>query len=167
MSALTIDHMSRVWQAHHASLVRTASRMLRCLEAAQDVVADTWLRASQSLRQFRGGGSVKSWLFAICHRLCLDRLRHGRVVQRLSVVVQELESLRTAPSPEERTSSRRQAARLNQAMGELPETHRRVLKLRVVEGCSARETATRLGLSPHQVDSQLSYARRCLRQMVA
>ena len=167
MSTLTIDHMSHAWQANHGALVRYAARLLRCGEAGQDAAADTWVRASQSLHRFHGGGSVKSWLFAICHRLCLDRLRHGRVVRRHQDVVGELESLRSPADPEQRMSSRRQAERLSRALGELPETHRRVLSLRVVEGCSARETASRLGLSPHQVDSQLSYARRCLRQMVA
>ena len=72
------------------------------------------------------------------------------------------QSRRVSPSPEARAALGEEADRLEQALGQLPESHREVLLLRAIHGLSGAETAAVLGLCEDQVYNQLSYARKRL-----
>lgn len=163
---LTAQTLNTEYETLYTGLVGYAARLLKNWQAAEDVVADTWVRAVESLSQFAGRGTPRSWLYSICHRLCLDRMRHAKVVRRLEPVVVEMEGRRVGTSPEGRVDARMKARRLNEAIHALPDSHRRVIELRVLQGRSAKDAAGELGVSPHQVDSRLSYARRCLKAAV-
>jgi len=50
-------------------------RMTARVEDADDIVQDTYLKAHQHLSSFRGGSSLKTWVFTIASNLCRDLLR--------------------------------------------------------------------------------------------
>lgn len=50
-------------------------RMTASAEDAEDLVQDTWIKASQKLSGFKGGSSLKTWIFSIASNLTIDALR--------------------------------------------------------------------------------------------
>ena len=152
---------------HGPSLKGYAVRMLHSPEQAEEIYAETFLRVAVARGSWEDRGTVRSWLFTIAHRLCLDVLRRRATERRSTPGVLEMGATWTVPpSPEALVAMGEQAARLEAALATLPPEHREILLLRVVTGLSASECATTLGLREDQVHSQVSYARRKLRELL-
>ncbi len=50
-------------------------RMTASTADTDDIVQDTWLKASQNIASFQGNSTLKTWLFAIASNLAKDHLR--------------------------------------------------------------------------------------------
>ncbi len=152
---------------HGAGIKGYALRMLHSPEQAEEIYAETFLRVAVARGVWEDRGTVRSWLFTIAHRLCLDVLRRRATERRAQPGVLEMgASWSTPPSPEASALMGERATQLEQALSALPTEHREVLLLRVVHGLSASECAATLGVREDQVHSQLSYARKKLRELL-
>lgn len=152
---------------HGSSVKAYALRMLSNHEQAEEIYAETFLRVATSRGAWEERGTVRGWLFTIAHRLCIDALRRRATERRLMPGVLEISSTwSVSPSPEASALMGEQAAQLERALAGLPVEHRQVLLMRVLHGLSASECATALGMKEDQVHSQLSYARRRLREQL-
>ncbi|MES2643319.1 MAG: sigma-70 family RNA polymerase sigma factor [Myxococcota bacterium] len=69
-AAPTADHLEQ----HRARLTGHCYRMLGSVSEAEDAVQETMVRAWRSLERFEGRASVRSWLYRIATRVCLDAL---------------------------------------------------------------------------------------------
>ena len=144
-----------------------ALRMLHSPEQAEEVYAETFLRVATARGAWEERGTVRSWIFTLAHRLCLDILRRRATERRHQVGVVELSTTWCAsPSPEAQALLGEQAARLEAALASLAPEHRQVVLLRLLHGLSAAECAEALGMREDQVHSQVSYARRRLRELL-
>lgn len=63
---------------HRARLIRTASNILRDSNEAEDVAQETFLKALRELNGLRDDRAFSGYLYRICVRLCMDRLRARR-----------------------------------------------------------------------------------------
>ncbi len=61
-------------EAHRAALTGHCYRMLGSVSEADDAVQETMVRAWRNLDRFEGRSSVRTWLFRIATRVCLDLL---------------------------------------------------------------------------------------------
>ena len=53
-------------------------RMTASVADTDDILQDTWIKASLNFESFQGNSSVKTWLFAIASNLAKDILRHKK-----------------------------------------------------------------------------------------
>jgi RNA polymerase sigma factor (sigma-70 family) len=112
---------------------------------ADDLAQDTFLKAWQSLRQWRGatgdGGSFKGWLFSIAWNKANDaRKSQARSRQRDMAWTQEMEG---APDPE---SASRARLDLDRVLKGLSEDQRHVVSLCYGAGLSHAEAAQALNM---------------------
>lgn len=150
---------------HGAPVKAYALRMLHNPEQAEEIYAETFLRVATARGAWEERGTVRGWLFTMAHRLCIDVLRRRATERRLMPGVLEISNTWSVPpSPEASALMGEQAAQLERALASLPIEHRQVLLLRVLHGLSASECASALGMKEDQVHSQVSYARRRLRE---
>jgi RNA polymerase sigma-70 factor (ECF subfamily) len=63
---------------HRNRLVRTASNLLRDRHEAEDVSQEAFLKAFRELSKLRDDRAFSGYLYRICVRLCMDRLRLKR-----------------------------------------------------------------------------------------
>ena len=63
--------------AHADALFRYALLKVRDLEAAEDLVQETFLAAIQSRGSFRGASALRTWLIGILRHKILDRMRQS------------------------------------------------------------------------------------------
>lgn len=99
--------------------------------------------------------SPDGYFFQTVRNLLSDKLRRAKIV-RIETVM-EIEALAVSsdePTPERTAAARRELARVQALILNLPERCRRVFELRKVEGVSQREIARRLGISESAVENE-------------
>ncbi|HHO52567.1 MAG TPA: sigma-70 family RNA polymerase sigma factor [Deltaproteobacteria bacterium] len=150
----------RLYDRYNARITSYAARLLQRREAAEDVCTETFVRIVQ--RRWRPGGSFRSFLFTVAHRLCLDRLRAHRRHTRLLGFFDRRGY--TEVTAEDHLVFGQRDAQLQRALATLPEIHRAAVLLTYTEGLTSPEVGRILGCTDQQVRSKLSYARRKLRE---
>lgn len=162
----------------HVDLVyRFAHRLCGEPEAAKDLVQETFLNAYRGFEKFRGDAQVSTWLYSIASRACLRmrRRRKGAPERELSleefIPTSEGEFRLQIPidglSPEEALQNKQLRDALDTAIDQLPKKYKMVLVLRDMEGLSAKEVGTIVGLNERAVKSRLHRARLFVRRQLS
>ncbi|MCB9687147.1 MAG: sigma-70 family RNA polymerase sigma factor [Alphaproteobacteria bacterium] len=153
------DELYRRWAGRVTAF---CLRMLGRREEAEEICVDAFARVVEG--RARPQGSFRSWVFTVAHRACIDRLRRRtRTARVLSLFGR---TAATALDPEEGLLRGERERALARAVDALPVDHRAIVLLAVVQELPAREVGEILGLTDQQVRSQLSYARRLLRDLI-
>lgn len=147
--------------AHIQGLRRYARFLCRDATEADDLVQATLERAIARAHQFRAGGDLRVWLFAILHNAFVSGRR--AYARRRSSTAFTPAGMETVSATQE---SRVELRRVLAAIDRLPDERRRVLLLVAVEGMSTDEVAAALGLPVGTVRSRLARARESLRQLM-
>jgi RNA polymerase sigma factor (sigma-70 family) len=122
-----------------------ATRRLRDVEAARDVVQETFLRLCTQDRA-QVGPHLAEWLFTVCRNRTLDVLRKEGRMARLSE--EQLHVVQSPdPSPPDVLERRDDAAHALRLLEALPEGQREVLRLKFQNGFSYREISRITGHS--------------------
>ena len=153
------DAFKALFSRHRDPILSYAWRMLRRREEAEEVCVEVFSRVIEG--RYRPTGSLRSFLFTVTHRLCLDRLRRRNRWDR----VRSLLGVRSdePSSPEAAAIKDQRATRLEAAIGTLPDKHRAAILLTYGQELPGPEVARILGMTNQQLRSALSYARRRLR----
>ena len=133
---------------------------------AEDVLAETWLRAVERLCGFEWRGiGLLHWLSAIARRTALERLRRGHreeVVPDLAELFADVPD--GAPSAEAdmiaAQTLRRMREKVAATLAVLPPRHADALSLRLLEGRDRADCAGTLGISIGAFDVLLHRAAR-------
>ncbi|MBN8675583.1 MAG: RNA polymerase sigma factor [Chitinophagales bacterium] len=72
---MTIEQLTNEFELARPQLKSYVLRITASIEDAEDIVQDTFLKASQKIDSFRGDSSVKTWIFTIASNLAKDNLR--------------------------------------------------------------------------------------------
>jgi RNA polymerase sigma-70 factor (ECF subfamily) len=153
------------------SLYRTARRLSRGREDAEDLVQDTYLKAFRSANQFEPGTNLRAWLFTILHNTARNRLR-DRARDAVAIDSDLVEEAADAPfpgaplpsvdTPETMLLRETLAPALQAAIDALPQSFREAVWLRDVEEFSYAEIAAMLDVPIGTVMSRISRGRRLL-----
>ena len=164
----------KMYRDHVDLIYRYAYRLCGEAESAKDLVQETFLNAYQGLKDFRGEAQVSTWLYTIASRACIRmrRKRKGQPEHELSleefVPTSEGEFHLQIPidglSPEEALQNKELRKALDLAIEKLPAKYRMALVLRDMEGFSAKEVGTIMGLNERAVKSRLHRARLYVRR---
>lgn len=144
---------------HMASLYRTAIRLTRNPDTAQDLVQETYKEAWSSFDRYRPDTNCRAWLFRIQSRLAGRLLREART--EAGIDLEEVPQDRLAQLP--RMQEQLEANRVLEIIDSLPEHYRMVLLMADVEEFSYREIAEVTGVPLGTVMSRLNRARSLVR----
>lgn len=139
-----------------------AQRMLGRREDGEEICIESFTRIIEG--RWRATGSFRAWLFTVVHRCCIERLRRRTVRGRVLSLFYTSDRSPPSSGPLGQLLASEQDEQLSRAISQLPEEHRATLLLSCAQELSAREVGAVLGLTEQQVRSQLSYARRLLRE---
>jgi RNA polymerase sigma-70 factor, ECF subfamily len=152
----TADARCQLWYESYGRAVYSYARFhLASADAAEDVTADTFLKAFRAADRFdETKGQVRTWIFRIAHNTLRDHQRRARV--RAYVPLTAMHDLAAdAPSPEERLLWEEEVARLLVAVADLSERDREIISLRYGSGLETLEVAEVLGLREPAVRTRL------------
>jgi RNA polymerase sigma-70 factor, ECF subfamily len=124
--------------------------------AAEELTQDTFLRAYGALAGWRGDASLRTWLAAICRRLCIDRARLKKLE---TVTAPDLEAVAGSTAEADVLADRFD---LRAALDGLPTDDREAFLLVHHYGYTSFETATLLGVPASTVRSRVARARQRL-----
>jgi RNA polymerase sigma-70 factor (ECF subfamily) len=166
---------------YHSRLCRMARSYVRRDAVAEEVVQDTWLAVVRGIDRFEGRSLFRTWLYGVL----ANRARSVGGREARTVAVDLADQPTVDPSrfgadgpwidpPEvwsERAEDRRVAARLAERarhhIDGLPAQQRQVVLLRDVEGLSADEACTVLGVSAGNQRVLLHRGRARVRELLA
>jgi RNA polymerase sigma-70 factor (ECF subfamily) len=166
-----------------ALIERYQPRMLRLAEmtvgsraVAEEVTQDTWLAVVRGVERFEGRSTLKTWLFHIL----LNRARSaagresraGRPELQIDERFERSGAWSVPPEPwaeraDDRVVAERLAARVQELLPQLPESQREIVMLRDLEGLSADDVGSLVGLTDGNQRVLLHRGRAQLRHLLA
>jgi RNA polymerase sigma-70 factor, ECF subfamily len=181
---LFIERLKRSDPAAFETLVKERSgeiygllyRLTENAEEARDLTQETFLRAFQSIGQFRGESDLRTWIYRIAINQARNRWRWWRRRHRdttvsidatdspgNTAVIARLSSDRSNDPEHDAIAHERERA-LRKALSGLKRVYREAVVLRDIEGFAYEEIATALDISVGTVKSRLARGRQELRR---
>jgi RNA polymerase sigma-70 factor (ECF subfamily) len=160
------DLVRRYQQRIYATIYHMTSNH----EDANDLAQETFIKAYQALKSFKGGSSFYTWVYRIAVNKTINFLkqRKNRVQMSLNDLDFNAEHDPDMVALVSENTPRRQAGltelqeKLNEAMQKLSEVHRLVVTLHDVQGLPHEEIAQIMDCNVGTVRSRLFYARQQL-----
>ncbi|WP_370681357.1 RNA polymerase sigma factor [Comamonas sp. GB3 AK4-5] len=153
----------RLVAAHQHRLRHFIYRHIGHADDAEELVQQAFVEAVHGYYGFRKEAELSTWLYGIAKNLVRNYL--SRAPQRRYEFVSDevlLETMDTAPGPDDVLECQQALRRLNQALRELPQNMQQVLWLVGVEKLSYEAAAQQLSVPTGTVRSRVSRARSAL-----
>jgi RNA polymerase sigma-70 factor (ECF subfamily) len=144
-------------------------------EDANDLAQESFIKAFQALKSFKGGSSFYTWLYRIAVNKTINFLKQRKNRQAMSLndidfQVEhdpDLVALVSDKTPRREAGLAELQEKLNEALLKLSEPHRLVVVLHDVQGQSHEEIAKVVGCNIGTVRSRLFYARQQLQSFLS
>jgi len=155
---------------HQERIYGTVCHMTSNHEDANDLTQETFIKAFQALKSFKGGSSFYTWIYRIAVNKTINflKLRKNRASMSLNDLDfnaendPDLVALVSDKTPRRDAGLTELQEKLNEAMGKLSDVHRLVVTLHDVQGVPHEEIAQIMECNVGTVRSRLFYARQQL-----
>jgi RNA polymerase sigma-70 factor (ECF subfamily) len=157
---------------HMDALMRTAVRMAKNENDAEDIVQETYVKAYRFWDKFETGSNCRAWLFRIMTNIFINEYR-SKSRSPVTVDVDDLDdsflygqlsSSGREDNPEKELLAKIIDGDVRKAIDELPDDFRMVVVLSFLEGFSYEEIAEIADLQLGTVKSRLHRGRRLLQK---
>jgi RNA polymerase sigma-70 factor (ECF subfamily) len=159
---------------YHAAVFNLILGMLGDTSDAADATQEVFLKAFKGIRKFRGGSSLKTWLYRIAIREALNHRRWFKRHLQKNVSIDaepeeghaQLEIEDSGATPFEQLASLEIQGAVQAALAQVPGVFRSAVILRDLEGLSYEEVAEVLECSVGTVKSRILRGRRALKDLL-
>jgi RNA polymerase sigma-70 factor, ECF subfamily len=159
---------------YHSSVYNLVYGILSDRSDAADVTQEVFLHVFRGIRGFRGGSSLKTWLYRISVRQALNHRRwcwrHHRMQTSIDADGPQnspaLELPDAEPTPFDQCAAQEVQATVRRALASVPTVFRSSVILRDLEGLSYEEIAEVLEVSVGTVKSRIMRGRRMLKEIL-
>jgi RNA polymerase sigma-70 factor (ECF subfamily) len=159
---------------YHSSVFNLVYGILSDRADAADVTQEVFLQVFRGIRGFRGGSSLKTWLYRISVRQALNHRRwcwrHHRMQTSIDTEDSEhnavLELHDEEATPYEQCAAHETQITVRRALASVPPVFRSAVILRDLEGLSYEEIAEVLEVSVGTVKSRIMRGRRMLKEIL-
>ena len=152
-----------MYGAHVDRIYRLAYRMTGDDDLAQEFTQETFIRAFEKLKQFRGEAALSTWLHSIATSVIYNGMRKVTRLKKRHVELNETTGPSVSPAGVEPDLKKRLAI----AIDGLPHGYKTVFVMHDIEGYKHEEIASALGVRSGTSKAQLSRARAKLREALA
>ncbi len=166
-------------ERYQRKVYSVALGMVRDREEARDIAQEAFTKVYKYLDHFQGDSSFYTWLYRITVNICIDFLRkHGsgrgeHVELDENVAMDSAEAnigalgSKLGTNPQKSLLRKELAAKIQEALEEVPEKHRAILLLREIEGMSYDDLARTLDIPKGTVMSRLFHARAKIQKVLS
>ncbi len=129
---------------------------------AEEVVGDTVMRAWEHREDFRGEGSIRTWLHQILRRRAIDRSRHQSHEIRVESIEDDWQDEHYTVDPEKVLARAEVSTELIEALSHIPIKYREAVLLHDVEGWTTKEISLYLSIGISATKQRLRRGRMML-----
>jgi RNA polymerase sigma-70 factor, ECF subfamily len=159
------SEFAEVYEMHFDFVWRSLRLLGVADEVVEDAIQDTFSVVSRQLDQFEGRSSLRTWIFAILHRVAANYRRTRKRKQGPLAPLEELPS--DDPAPDAHAEAVEAARSIERFCARLEPQRRALFVLAVLEELPAAEVAATLRLPIHKVYSRVHTLREGLRRELA
>ena len=150
-----------VFRMYYSPLLNYAGRILKYVEAANDVVQECFCRLYERRRELRKELQVRPYLYKSVYNACMDAIKHQKVES--NYINQELldfyfSKVVETPEAEQALLDEDLKGAIQDAINKLPERCREIFVLSKVDGLSNKQIAEQLNISMKTVEAQMTTA---------
>ena len=156
--------LANLYEEYYDKIARYAYVRIGERTDAEDIAGEVFLKALQSLKSYKERGvPMQAWLFRIAHNLVIDYFRKTKKQQTVPIDNIQLEA---NTNPVTMAETNIDIERMKQAMLQLTEEQREVLRLRFFGGLTSREAGDILKKSDGAVREMQRAAIEKLRKLM-
>lgn len=152
---------AQLYNMYKSTLFAVCRRYASNEQEAEDWLQDGFVRIFLDLYQYKPTGSLKAWMRKVTVNVCLKHIRRKKklfpVLNLEDFSGKEVMPVKPEEDPKEA---------LVPVLQQLPEGYRAVINLAVIEEYSHKEIGEKLGISESTSRSQLTRAKRFMRQLI-
>lgn len=163
-----LDAFNQLVLRYQDRIFNTVYRIINDHATTLDVCQESFMRAFQSIKKFRGQSNFLTWLHQIAVNLCYNYKRARRPITGLpnDDLLNQPPSGNPTSNPGAVLEENEQSQIIQQALDSLEQDLRSVVVLKDVEGYSYKEISTVLHCSVGAVRGKLTKARESLKQQL-
>jgi RNA polymerase sigma-70 factor (ECF subfamily) len=172
------ETLTRAVLANTSALNRFAYSLCQDQSEAEDLVAETVVKAFENIHQLKDGNKIKQWLFRILNNVFISNYRKNKKQRKISLTVDmdnadhsfslyeqiEASDFTNADTPEKSFIAKITKEKIHKAVNELPEEFRITLVLCDVDEFSYAEIAIITQVAIGTVRSRIARARKLLQK---
>jgi RNA polymerase sigma-70 factor (ECF subfamily) len=170
-----LDAYDELVRRYQERIYATIYHMTSNHEDANDLAQESFIKAYQALKSFKGGSSFYTWLYRIAVNKTINFLKQRKNKHHFSLNDldfntehnPDLVALISDKTPHRDAGLTELQKKLNEALHKLSEPHRMVVVLHDVQGLSHEEIAEIMDCNIGTVRSRLFYARQQLQGYLA
>jgi len=147
-----------LYQRWHPRLLRFAYRLTHNVEDAQDVIQEAAIAIAKNLHRLEKPASFAPWAYTIVRRRAIDHVRKA-------VRSRQKERDMTDKPVQDQCSDLDQSFALTQALQQMSDTDRSILKMFYLDGMTGPELASAIGVPLGTLKSRLHSARIKLKRI--
>jgi RNA polymerase sigma-70 factor (ECF subfamily) len=162
-----INAYSYLVEKHKRMAYTFALKIIKVPEDAEEVAHDGFVKAYQSLKDFRQESKFTTWLFKIIFNLAVSRLRKKKL-ETASIDDERMVSFNVIEAENifNTLTEKEQSLIVRQAVDKLPDDERAVITLFYLNDCSVKEITDITGFTEANVKVKLFRARKRLWEML-
>ena len=152
--------LNLLYQQYKPQLLNICRQYAKEDDVAEDLLHDAFVVIFTSLDRLENADKLEAWMYAIVRNVGYHYRQHAD---------KELAALQQLAKEKPETTETDYIADYNELQSLvtlLPQGYQQVFRLSVFEGLSHQEISQLLGITPHSSSSQLSHAKRMLRQLI-
>jgi RNA polymerase sigma-70 factor (family 1) len=153
----------KLYDIYSNKLYRFAFSLLKNNEDSEGIVQETFLRIWTNRKGLNPSKSFKSYIFAICYNLIIDKLRKGLKEKEFLNNLGNYFNAATV-SVENEVDYNIIKSQIDELVEELPKKRKVIYKLSREKGLSHKEISEHLNISVKTVENQINLALRFLKE---
>lgn len=161
--ALAVDNnrhaQQKIYSKHAPKMLSICRQYVKDVQQAEDIMITAFMKVFTNLKAFEHKGSFEGWVRRIMVNECISYLR---VQKKVSFLEDEFFVEDTFNNIESHFS----VEDIQSLIDSLPDGYKMVFNLYAIEGFKHQEIAKMLGINEGTSKSQLSHARRMLKEQI-
>jgi len=162
------EAFSQIYERFSTLIFTLAMRMLKIRSEAEDLLQEVFVQVWRQARSYSTErGSPEAWIINIARIRAIDKMRSIRRMGRSFVLAHAPGRAQLGETIESWTAESEVPIMMNSALGNLPETQRKVLELAYLDGLTQTEIAKRLAEPLGIIKARMRAGIRRLREVVS
>lgn len=154
----------RIYELYYKAMYNTSLRILNDNQEAEDVMQDAFLDAFKKIDSYKGSGSFGSWLKRIVVNKSIDALRAKKEMLNLNEEITSTEEIEDTAAEDEAyiNNTFTRLEEIRSAIDSLPDHHKIIISLFLLEGYDHQEIAQILNISYNNARARYFRAKKKL-----